>query len=51
MAWAITLWGEMTGELCWIMWDGFICKGWKWWIKTILWLLGILEAELSLMNF
>lgn len=51
LPWAITLWGEMSGDLCWVLWDGFICKGWKWWIKTGLWLLNILEAELLEMNF
>jgi hypothetical protein len=33
------------------MWDGFLCKGWKWWMKVGLWLLGILEPELMKMNF
>ena len=42
LPWAITLWGEMSGDLCWLLWDGFIIKGWKWWFKTMLWFLGIL---------
>jgi hypothetical protein len=43
LPWAITLWGEMLGDLCWVLWDGFIAKGWKWWFKTIIWLLNIYE--------
>ena len=41
----------MSGDLCWLLWDGFIVKGWKWWFKTMLWLLGVLEVELLGMNF
>jgi hypothetical protein len=41
----------MSGDMSWILWDGFIIKGWKWWIKTCLWLLRNLEAELLKMNF
>ena len=51
LSWAITLWGENSGDLCWVMWDGFMIKGWKWWIKTVLWLLKLLEPELLNMNF
>lgn len=51
LPWAITLWGEMSGDLCWVLWDGFICKGWKWWFKTMLWLLNILQPDLLVMNF
>ncbi len=41
----------MSGDLIWILWDGFIIKGWKWWIKTGLWLFKKLEPELMNMNF
>lgn len=51
LSWAITLWGEMSGDMCWILWDGFMVKGWKWWIKTCLWLLRNLQADLLNMNF
>lgn len=37
--------------MCWVLWDGFICKGWKWWFKTMLWLINVLEPELINMNF
>lgn len=41
----------MSGDLSWVLWDGFIIKGWKWWFKTTLWLLRVLEPELLKMNF
>ncbi len=41
----------MSGDMCWVLWDGFICKGWKWWFKTMLWLINVLEPELLGMNF
>jgi len=43
LPWAITLWGEMSGDLSWVMWDGFILQGWRWWFKTCIWLMKILE--------
>ncbi len=51
LPWAVTLWGEMRGDLSFVLLDGFILKGWKWWFKVVLWLLGILEPELLKMNF
>jgi hypothetical protein len=51
LSWAITLWGEMSGELSWVLWDGFIVQGWPWWFKTALWLLRVLEPELLKMSF
>lgn len=51
LSWAITLWGEMSGELCWVLWDGFLVEGWVWWFKMILWLMKRLEPELVKMNF
>lgn len=49
--WIITLWGEMEGDIVWLMWDGFLIDGWKWWAKMCLWLLSIFEADLLQMNF
>ena len=43
LSWAITLWGEMSGDLCMILWDGFLVEGWTWWFKMILWLMKVLE--------
>jgi ecotropic viral integration site 5 protein len=51
LSWAITLWGEMCGDLCWVLWDGFVLRGWDWWFRTTLWLLKVLEPELLKMNF
>lgn len=51
LPWAITLWGEMTGDLCWILWDGFLVEGWTWWFKVLLWLMKVLEGELMKMGF
>jgi hypothetical protein len=51
LSWTITRWGEMSGELCWVLWDGFLVEGWTWWFKTVLWLMKVLEPELNKMNF
>jgi hypothetical protein len=41
----------MAGDIVWIMWDGFLIEGWKWWAKVCLWLLRIFEADLLEMSF
>ena len=45
VSWAITLWGEFSGEIAWILWDGFLTDGWKWWMKCCIWVLSIFQAE------
>jgi hypothetical protein len=49
--WIVTLWGEMEGDIVWLMWDGFLLTGWKWWVRVCLWLLSIFEADLLEMSF
>jgi len=51
VSWIVTLWGEMEGDIVWILWDGFLIEGWKWWAKVCLWLLGIFEPDLLEMTF
>jgi hypothetical protein len=41
----------MTGDLCWVLWDGFLVEGWAWWFKTLLWVMKVLEGELMKMGF
>lgn len=47
----LTLWGDKQGEIIDVLWDGFIVSGWRWWIKVCVWLLGVFEKELLLLNF
>lgn len=49
--WAVTLWGEMPGEVVWVLWDGFVLEGWSWWFKACIWVMGIFEADLIDMPF
>jgi hypothetical protein len=35
----MTLWGEQQGDIVWILWDGFLLDGWKWWMQVCLWIL------------
>ena len=46
LPWAITLWGEFSGELSMIMSDGFVVDGWIWWMKVALWTLRELKEEI-----
>lgn len=47
----MTLWGELQGDIVWILWDGFLIDGWKWWMQTGMWILEINAEELLDMNF
>lgn len=41
----------MEGDIVWLLWDGFLAEGWKWWVKVSLWVLGIFENDLLEMPF
>lgn len=41
VAWIMTLWGEQQGDIVWILWDGFLLDGWKWWMQIGLWILEV----------
>lgn len=51
VSWAITLWGEFSGDVVWILWDGFLTDGWKWWMKVCLWVLTVFQAEFLSLRF
>ena len=51
IAWAITLWGEYPGEITWVMSDGFILEGWKWWMQVSLWVFSHFQDHLLSLDF